>query len=470
MQRRSYLVQVLRRYARAVAALVGLALAAVAPPALAQFQLPPKPPGGSAATALPAVLRYQYGYGSESELRYRRDVDLDRRLRDNSLIVTPQVNGFVVYRPRPWLELTLEMIAEKEFAAQEEAFVTLPSGETQAPPARHASLLVDQAFVGLKPGGGFELAAGRKNYEDERHWLFDTSMDIAAAAWRRGPFRIEGILGREVRWDLDLAAHSREPKDRNDTAIVYAQYRGIPDVMLGAYTLERHDRTGQEGRPHLYGLRALGVPSDRLSYWAELAWLRGRDETGTRFEGRGFDLGYTYRFIQFPYHPNVSLGFAAGSGDANPDDNTNGEFRQSGLQSNEIRLGGIPKFKVYGEALDPELSNLKILTAAFGFRPTPTTSVDLVLHRYRLDALADELRGSQLTALMNRARLSRDVGTGFDVVVAFRNVFGVRRLGIDLRAGWFEPGDAFIRNEGDEDNPLLRDAHRSFALVAKIWF
>lgn len=471
MKRLAYLVPVRPGRDRRWAVLAGLAFLGAPGFAAAQFQLPQAPPGASApAPALPAQLKYQYGYGSESELQYRRDVDLDRGVRDNSLLVKPQVNGIVVYRPERWLELTLEMIAEKEFALEEEAFVSLPSGEVQRPQPRHASLLVDQAFVGLKPGAGFELSFGRKNYEDERHWLFDTSMDIAAAAWRRGAFRIEGLLGREVRWDLDLGPHSREPKDRNDTAILYAQYRGIEDLVLGAYTIERHDRALQEGRPRLVGVRAIGVPSYRVSYWAEAAWLRGRDEASNRFSGRGFDVGYTYRFIDLPWHPNVTLGLAAGTGDANPDDGRNEEFRQSGLQSNEIRMGGIPKFKVYGEALDPELANLEILTAGFGFRPTPSSSVDFVLHRYRLDEFAEELRSSQLTALMNQALRSKDVGTGFDIIVAFRNVFGLRRLGIDLRAGWFRPGDAFIRDEGDEDNPVLREAQRSFALVAKIWW
>jgi hypothetical protein len=41
---------------------------------------------------------------------------------------------------------------------------------------------------------------------------------------------------------------------------------------------------------------------------------------------------------------------------------------------------------------------------------------------------------------------------------------------VDLRAGWFKPADAFLRNEGDEENPLIRKAHRGFALVAKIWY
>ena len=163
--------------------------------------------------------------------------------------------------------------------------------------------------------------------------------------------------------------------------------------------------------------------------------------------------------------------FAFGSGD-DPNTGTNTEFRQTGLQSNEARFAGVSEFKTYGEALDPELSNLKILTVGLGFRPAPDVSLDFVYHHYWLDELADEIRNSALTAQMNQVdtRLSKDVGNAFDVVLGVRSLFGVRRLGLDLRAGWFFPGSAFLRNDGDEVNPNLRDAEDGFGIVTKFWW
>ena len=67
-------------------------------------------------------------------------------------------------------------------------------------------------------------------------------------------------------------------------------------------------------------------------------------------------------------------------------------------------------------------------------------------------------------------RLSKDLGTAFDIVLGFRNLFGVRRLGLDLRTGWFFPGKAFLRDEGDEGNPNIRDADKGFTIVAKFWW
>jgi len=470
------------------AACATLLTAALPLAAQAQFQLPASKPAPEAAPdfggppprvdapprTMSGGLQYQYGYGSESEIVYRRDADLDRRLRDNSLLLTPQLNGVVVYRPTPWLAATLEMIVEKELAVHEEDFVALPGGEIQRPQKRRLSLLVDQAFATLRNDSGrTQVHAGRRNYEDDRHWLYDTSMDTVAATFREGTLRAEVSMGREVLADLELAPRNREVRDRTDTFIFYGEYRGIEDLRLAAYSITRNDRARQEGRPRLFGVRALGNPSDGLRYWTDLAATAGRDEAGRKFAGRGLDAGFTYSFTKVAHQPSVALGYAMGTGDANPNDGRNHEFRQSGLQSNEIRLGGIPKFKIYGEALDPELSNLQIFTAGIGFRPTPQTSVELVYHAYKLDKVAETLRNSALTAEMNQLDTvppSKDVGRALDIVLGFRNVFGLKRLGIDLRAGWFFPGKAFRRNEGDEDNPVIRDAQSGATMVAKFWW
>jgi len=63
-----------------------------------------------------------------------------------------------------------------------------------------------------------------------------------------------------------------------------------------------------------------------------------------------------------------------------------------------------------------------------------------------------------------------DVGSEFDIVLGLRNLFGVKRLGLDARLGWFFPGNAFVTNAGTEENPGLRPADRSTVPVAKLWW
>ncbi|HWS15732.1 MAG TPA: alginate export family protein, partial [Candidatus Methylomirabilis sp.] len=333
------------------------------------------------------------------------------------------------------------------------------------------SLLVDQAFVTIR---GFiaplELNVGRRNYEDERHCLYDTSMDIASISLRKGPVRAEAFAGREVMWDLDL--FNQQARDRIDTYVLYANYRGIEDITFAGYTVFRNDRAGKEGRPRLMGVSAQGMPTRNFSFWTQIASLRGRDESRRKYSAYAHDVGGTYRFMGLPLRPSITLGHAFATGDDYPDDNRNTEFRQTGLQSNEAKFAGVSKFRYYGESLDPELSNVGILTAGLGFLPAPNVSVDLVYHRYRLDSIADSNRTSELTALMNQddTQLSKDMGSAFDIVFGFRNLFGVRRLGLDIRVGWFFPGKAFRIEEGDPADPVFRRADKGNSVVAKIWY
>jgi alginate production protein len=440
---------------------------------LAQFQLPPSTPGKEGpAPQMPSRLTYQYSIASESVIEYRRDRDLDRRLKDNSLVATPELNGIVVYRPTDWLETTLEAVIGKEFPLEEQSRVTLPSGEIKTAPPRHVSLVIDQAYVKLhKFTDPFEFAIGRRNYEDERHWIYDTSMDVASVAFRQGRFRAEFMAGRETWVNLDLAPKSRQTTDRIDTYMLYADYR-FENAKVAGYTLLRDDRAHVEGRPLLSGVRALGSPSDRFNYWLELAHVSGKDASSNNLSGYGFDVGFTQRWPSAPHLPSFTLGYAFGSGDGNPSDKKNHEFRQSGLQANETRFAGISQFKIYGEVFDPELSNLGILTVGVGFRPTPNMSVDLVYHRYRLDRIVDQIRNSALTAEINQIedRMSKDIGSALDVVIGIRRLFGVRRLGMDLRVGWFLPGNAFLRNDGTDRRPNFQAGDKGFAVVTKIWY
>lgn len=443
---------------------------AAAPAApMALFQLPPAAQRlGRPDRPVTQFLNYQYSYGSESDITYRRDRDLDKRLKDNALILAPQINGYFIYRPNDRVEMMLEMFLEKEIAAHEENIVTLPGGQKQAADNHRVSLAVDQAWIKFKGLGPLDLTVGRRNFEDDRHWLYDTSLDIVAVKFKHADFNAELSYGRKDLVNLDLTKAAKPT--RTDNAMAYLEYRGIEDIKLAGYAIRRDDRTGQEGKPLLLGLRAYGMPTDRFNFWSELAIQRGKDEDKKDMRGHAIDAGATYRFPDLPLHPSITLGYASASGDANPKDNKNTEFRQSGLQSNEFKMAGVSKFKYYGEVLDPELSNLQILTVGVGIRPITSVHVELVYHKYRANELADELRNWGLTAKMNQdpdRAPSKDVGHALDIVFGFRNLFGVRRLGLDLRAGFFFPGKAFRNEVADAQ---FRKADKGISALAKFWY
>ena len=58
----------------------------------------------------------------------------------------------------------------------------------------------------------------------------------------------------------------------------------------------------------------------------------------------------------------------------------------------------------------------------------------------------------------------KDVGNELDLIVGFRNLFGVRGLGTDVKAGLFFPGNAF-------DNPgTTRRANKGLIITTTIIF
>lgn len=418
-----------------------------------QFKLPPTSnDGGPSLKLLPKRLLYQYGYGSDSEIEYKKNPDLNSRAWDHSLIIKPEFNGYIVYRPTDWIETSLEGVIERAIPLAKEHPIFISDEEVIYPTKHKIEARMEQAYLRFKKiGSPLELTVGRQIFEDDRHWLYDTALDAVTISLK-GKIQADFSAGREILVDMDT---SKEKPDRIDTYITYVEYRGIEYFKLAGYSIFRYDKDRAEGRPRLFGTRLLGSPNLNFKYWTEWAYLSGHDDLLRDFDAYALDMGGVYWLEGLLLDPFLILDFAYATGD-DPKDNKNQEFRQSGLQSNEVKFTGIPQVRMYGEALDPELSNLRVITAGLGFRVGTDVTVDFIFHRYRLNQLAEEIRGAQLTALLNQdpSQLTRDVGSALDVGLGIRDAFGIRRFGIEIRAGLFFPGPAhrsFVLSEdGDE--------------------
>ena len=452
--------------------LAWLAAIFISLPAFAQFQLPGGVREGTPQTR-PEVpfrseLEWSWAYGSDSELTYRRDQDLDKARRDNWSLFAPTFFGFLDWRPNSWFSSRLEATLEVPISIQEEATVILPDGTVVPKTKYRTSVLIDQLYGTIKPTSDLELTLGRRNFEDPRLWLYDAALDAAIVGFKLADFRTEVSMSRENLVDADLLVNV--PRGRVNNFIWYTEYRGFEDHKPAFYAIKRNDRTPAEGNFWMAGVRLMGRPRDEFNYWFDYGFNRGRDELNQKLRGSAYDVGGTYRWAKLPLSPALTLGYARGTGDGNPNDGQNHEFRQTGLQSNETRFAGLTQFKHYGETIDPEISNLKIFTAGIGFRVAPQVFVDVVHHRYKLNAIADQIRNWALTAQMNQddTALSRDVGHETDIILGFRNLFGIRRLGFEVRAGLFKPGRAFrnVDPAGDPDNPTFRPANKSLSVLA----
>jgi hypothetical protein len=197
--------------------------------------------------------------------------------------------------------------------------------------------------------------------------------------------------------------------------------------------VEREDDS--DARLTWLGGRATGLADlgrrGYLGYWLDAALVRGRDrelEFGDEVDGRvaleevtrrdvhgwALDVGVDW-LLPLALEPRLFAGYAYGSGDATSggDDRA---FRQTNLQENEAGFGGVERFNSYGLLLQPELSNLGIVTLGAGVALFRSSSLDLVYHHYRLDEPAEDLRDSLLQAQLDGRH--RELGHGVDLVLA----------------------------------------------------
>lgn len=435
---------------------------------LAQFTLPPKTSDGKTVQTMPKRLSYQYGYGSESEIEYTNNLDLDDSLDDEFGSIAPEFNFEITYRPSDWFETTWQVRIDKEFFFQEVDPLILPNGEIEEAEKRRASFLIDQAFIKFKKfAGPLELTIGRINMEDSRHWLYDTSLDLVMLGFKINYFKTEISYSRENLFNGDLI--STEQAENINNIMVLTEYRGIEDHKLTVFYLDREGQGVENdiGHPRLLGFRANGNPTRKYGYWLEAGYISGKDEESNSYAGYGFDVGASYR-LGGKYNPNFSLAYAYGSGD-DPSDNKNTAFRQTGLQSNEAKFSGVSEFLTYGEVLNPELSNLQIFTAGFGFFPANNITVDLVAHKYLLNEYQVNSDTFKLVGTINSdpSRLSKDLGYEFDLIIGMRRAFGIKRLGFDLRTGWFFPGNSFYIDDG---NSSYRNSDKGMSAILKFWW
>jgi alginate production protein len=154
------------------------------------------------------------------------------------------------------------------------------------------------------------------------------------------------------------------------------------------------------------------------------------------------DAGITW-ILPLALEPRLFAGYAVGSGDRKPEEGTDRSFRQTSLQANEAGFGGVERFAHYGVTLDPELSNLRVLTLGAGLSLLRSSSLDLVYHYYRLMEPAPFLRDARLEATLTGEE--RDLGHGVDLVLAIEEW---ERFELELIATALRAGRAFGEDRG----------------------
>jgi alginate production protein len=282
---------------------------------------------------------------------------------------------------------------------------------------------------------GLALQIGRQDFDEPREWLFDEYLDAVRALYFTPRFTAEAAV---------IHSPTDAIKQKFDTwtdAFVMARWFANEHNQFGAYVLRRWDSDSRKREPIYYGARYFGRFGRFARPWIDMALMRGEDK-GKTLDAWAFDIGGTVFIPSSPLRASFTLAYAVGSGDETGADDVSTQFRQTGYQDNYARFGGVTSIRYYGALLDPELSNLTVLTAGVGVRPTPGSSIDVVYHRYNQYWADDEIQGSDLVDPPARPNgFSSDVGWGVDVVAATPWFF--RHVTITGTFAYFKPGEAF---------------------------
>lgn len=291
------------------------------------------------------------------------------------------------------------------------------------------------------------LAVGRQKFNETREWYYNRKhLDAVRLVADYYPIRVEASISR------DLFDETRNKPDQDKVNLmVQATYEINKDFGLEGYFVRRDDRAELPDSPTITGLRLLADPGRRFEAWLDVA-----RETGDRTLSDGdseesvvrsisayaYDVGLTYR-PRIRLDPTFTLSYAhaSGEGDASFDERASRDdsaFRQTGLHRNRAKYNGVVSFRYYGEVIDPELTNLGVLTAGVGLRPIRSVSLDLLYHSYRQDVASSVLVGTDLDddPLGDHPAL----GDEWDVALGYEPS---RRFELRLTAGRFRPGRAF---------------------------
>lgn len=289
---------------------------------------------------------------------------------------------------------------------------------------------VQEAYVLAHRVGGSAVSVqvGRQRFRDGREWFYDEYLDAvrvtaAVSGWTFEAAVAEGLFAGPV------AGRDRKDK-RHQLASITRAFAG---TKVGAFAIRRDDRGPVDDDPSWLGATTEVKTDGGSRLWA-LATLRRGHRGSTTLGGWAMDAGATLVFADVPSRPAVTAGFARASGDTISGDGRDTTFRQTDLEDNSARLGGLRRITYYGELFDPELSNLQVLTAGVGVRPARTIGVDVVWHGYAQSVLRGSIPSSAFD--LDATGKSGLLGHELDAAVTVR----AGRFDIDLAAGLFVAG------------------------------
>ena len=377
--------------------------------------------------------------------RYKKNFDLDDATRDDTLELRHRLTLEALYSIAP------HVVLFAKGRAIYEPTLTLDTGErtdSKELQRREHWLFVGDVLQSVL-GPGHSLQIGRLKFSDERRWWWRTRLDGVRFQYDRPQVHLE--LGATE----DLAPKSTETRfikpDEKDifrvfgnAARLWKEKQRLDFFFLSHYDHSHRYSIGEIVPEHRedkkdatlvwLGGRASGEVEHgtlgKLLYFVDGAWLGGKEtvyDTGDfdaahevvssrtthHVGGFAFDARGTWA-TRAPARPALTLGYAFGSGDSNARRGIDSGFRQPDVSNNRDRFLGVDVFRIYGEVVRPDLSNLHIFTGSLGCRILRSSSAELVYHFYRQAVPAPFLQSAKIPDPTGR---SSTIGHEWDLVL-----------------------------------------------------
>lgn len=417
------------------------------------------------------------GHPLSASLQYELAVDWLRQVAEphppygkTRVLLEQQAEAEIFYTLGP----SLSFLAQVRLRMEEDLRAETLHGVSDVFWERGEMWLTSENIFGLP----LTVEIGRLDFEDDRRWWWDEDLDAVRIT----------VAGKTM--ELTLAVAQELGPTRTDHSFIEPARQGVLRVMAEAtwdwdhdhalqlFALHHNDRSPNHRIDEVVdslredeidanltwlGARAIGMwPAKHgvFSYWVDTAAVRGEERTVNylplsgqqsvvdervqrKVRGWAVDLGLTWT-APINSAPRLSLGYARGSGNKKDGDLHDSAFRQTGLNSNAPGFGGVQGFPGYGMLLDPELSNLAIVTVGIGRALFTSSSLDLVYHAYRQIEPTASLRHARLDAGLTGQ--DRRIGQGLDLVLAVEES---DRLEFELTASAFRAGEAWGVRHGE---------------------
>jgi alginate production protein len=361
-------------------------------------------------------------------VRSEKEYDLSEFLSADHNDIEPQIRleltGYLNNNLRAFFQIRMRKQYAFESDRETSQSRELDAGDTQ--------LFLFARDVGVK---GLTFKIGRQDMEETREWLFDEYLDaVRVYYYGREHLVLETALMHAV---AELNSKFETWTD------FFGQVRWYFDKhsRLRSYVLLRKDSDEARNRePVWWGIGYDGRVHRRVRTWMEFAIMRGTDK-GEDLRASALDLGTTIIPFSHRLSPFLTFAYALGSGDETGGDGIDNDFRQTGYEDNVDNFGGVSSVRYYGEVLDPELSNLKILTLGLGFRPFRHSSIEAVYHSYKQHHPDDKLRGDLIDPPARPSGMTDDIGWELDILLGVTRIW--ERISLSLVVAIFSPHQAF---------------------------